>query len=151
MSNIICHICGKKIMLSKANYKLDKYDNYIHKKCPKSKVIDDKDKIAYNSLKDKIMYYFTNYPSDYYKEHSLRWIPVTNSIKELHKRYTYEEIEFALDTVIKEMKQFYGFGAVVNRIDSIMEREKKRNEVLSTEKQVTVDFKFNANEFVEDW
>lgn len=139
MSDVNCKLCGRKIVLTKSNYILDSYGSYVHKKCPKLSKIDTKDKKIYQELKDTILYYYTNYPSDHYQNNPLIWSKISQAINRMNKEYTYEEILYALHETVKEMNLFYGIGAVENRIDSYIAKKRKKDQI-KLEKSKSVDF-----------
>ena len=132
-----CLICGKSVNTNKGN--CVKTDNgYTHKRCPKSKEEQNPlETKQYKQLTDTINEQYLSKPSDWYKKHSLNWTAVTNQIQILkHKGYSYADIEYAAIEVFKEFGAFLGFGAVSNRIVSIIAKRDRRLEIEKSIKEV---------------
>ncbi|MEE1073269.1 MAG: hypothetical protein U0L26_12975 [Cellulosilyticum sp.] len=148
----VCLICGKRINPTKGNC-VKREDGYVHKKCPKVKeTLSSLESDQYKSLIRTINEQYINKPSAWYQEHSINWRAVTNQIRTLKEQgYTYEEMEYAAIEVFKEFGTFFGFGAVVNRIVSIIA---KRNKRLEIEKSImethTVDVGIDLSSIIEE-
>lgn len=125
-----CLICGKTVNTHKGN--CIKTDNgYAHKRCPRTKENPNSLEVEqYKQLTRTINEQYLTKPSDWYKEHSLNWKAVTSQIQMLKQQgYTYEDIDYATKEVFKELGAFLGFGAVVNRIVSVIAKRDRRLEV----------------------
>lgn len=132
-----CLICGKAVNTGKGN--CIKTDNgYTHKKCPRTKKDQNSLEIEqYKQLTRTINEQYLSKPGGWYKEHSLNWRAVTNQIQLLKQQgYTYEDIEYATIEVFKELGAFFGFGAVSNRIVSIIAKRDRRLEIENSIKEV---------------
>ena len=110
-------------MLTKSNW-VSVGDGFIHKKCPKKKNrMSDEDLVEYNSLKDKIKYYAVQCPRGVIAERTMNFQYAMSMVKQMFDDgYTYSDIEYALNVVVKEQDGFWGIGAVKNRIDVIIQK-----------------------------
>lgn len=119
----ICAICGRKVVRTSSNCIL-KDGCFIHKKCPKPKVLNTSDKEDYNSLRDKLSHYATTCPRGYLEGKTMNFARAMQVVKKIHDDgYSYTEIEYALDKVVEEQNGFWGIKAVENRIDVIIARK----------------------------
>ena len=122
----ICPLCGKKVDVSKSNATiLD--GKVIHKKCPKDKM-SQQDSAEYKSLKDKITYHCSRNARGYIAENGMNFMRALQVVKQLHEKYSYREIEYALDKTVVQLGGFWGINQVANRIDVIIAKKRDMEE-----------------------
>lgn len=135
----ICPLCGHKVVRTSKNVTI--VDGFIvHKKCPKGKgSLSDQDKADYKELMATIKKLCIERPQGVYKEGlELNMRVVACKIKELiNKGYTYKDIIYAQNVIVEKQDGFWGFGAVVNNIDSIIAKRDKKEERKTTLKKHT--------------
>lgn len=133
---LTCALCGKRIRTSGSNFKL--FDGqYIHKKCPATKqTMSKEDKKDWDELRDVINNAYVNKPCGFYAEEpkkSLNWTATTTKIKALHNDgYSYKDIKYACEVIFDEMGGFWGIGAVVNRIESVIAKKRALDKKLES-------------------
>jgi hypothetical protein len=136
MSETICPICGNKMVVRDNSKNIRIIDGVVaHKKCPKPKMTEQ-ESYEYKLLTDRIKYYIVSKPSDKGRKTGYNWANITNKIKQLKQQgYTYMDMLYTLEEVIKIQGCFWGFGAVVNNIDSIMYRKREAEKIVDKPKQ----------------
>lgn len=141
----VCSRCGRRIILSSNSF-INENGIYSHKKCVGR--LNDDEKKDYKSLKNKIQWYIDTQNKNIHVK-SFNWFNINSKIKELRADgYTYKEIEYALDVVVRQMDGFYGFGAVVNRIYPIIEKKRKKDFIIKTPvpPQIDIVYKVKTDE-----
>ena len=133
MPTTVCPCCGKKMVISERSKNFIVVEGVImHKKCPAEKMSEE-DAKYYQQIKDQLKIYSTSHKyckNDYIKKYGFNWARTCQRIKELTKKgFSYEEILYTLHQVVMEQDGFYGFGAVVNNIERIVERRKKQKDL----------------------
>lgn len=134
MATRTCALCGKKIMLSGNNYIVTDDSKIIHKHCPKEpkSAVEEQESRELVALRDKIKYYLDTCPLGYLAESPrINWVKCNNQIKDLCEQgYSYEEQLYALNSIVKSMNGFFGYTAVVNRIENVISAKRARQKEL---------------------
>ena len=146
MAMAICPICGRGIRVMDNNKNAILMDGqYCHKRCPVPKTPPEEQQ-ALKSLKDRITFHIVyNNRNETAMVKGFNWANINNKIKQLREEgFTYADMEYALDEVVKQQEGFWGFGSVVNNIRPIMERKRKQ-EQLATKTVETVEFQYKPS------
>lgn len=150
-----CIICGKGIKRTGSNWIVTP-NGITHKKCPKDKM-SQQDSAEYKSLKDKITYHCSRNARGYIAENGMNFMRALQVVKQLHEKYSYREIEYALDKTVVQLGGFWGINQVANRIDVIIAKKRDMEEKMLLYKdkvkpQEAVDLrKLVQDGWVDEW
>lgn len=123
----ICPLCGRRVMPS-GNNCIIVDGTLVHKKCPTA--TKKKSDPSKNELIKAIYDYYAECPRGYIVENGFNKYKLLTQIKQLYEQgYSYEDQHYALDKVVEMQNGFWGYGAVVNKIDCILAKKHKIDEV----------------------
>lgn len=124
----VCHLCGRRIVTTGSNYIIVDGE-LVHKKCPISKPKPKADP-SKNELIKAVYDYYATCARGYIVENGFNRYKLLNQIKQLYEQgYSYEDQHYALDKVVKMQDGFWGYTAVVNKIDCIIAKKREKDKV----------------------